>query len=122
MQTNEHGSHSLPPGFEALEAFVAEWALPDSHARMAKRQGGKIADIRRFYDAVLPLGDSALAHLRNFHLGELPEPEERLLKLMLSLAEIGPAVEWYNDPMVYDGYDVHKVRYIRTIPDNAAQV
>ena len=65
-------SAALPPGFEALEAFVGEWVL-----------------------------------------GELPPAEERLPKLMLSLAEVGPAVEWFGDPMVYDGFNVHKIRYTR---------
>ncbi len=115
-------SHTLPAGFEALEAFVADWVLPDSHARMTKRQTSTIEHIRQFYDAILPLAGAALDHLRNFQLGALPEAEERLLKLTLSLAEVGPAVEWFNDPMVYDGFDVHKIKYTRTIPDNVAQV
>jgi hypothetical protein len=123
MTARDHAmeNSSLPSGFEALEPFVADWVLPDSIARMTKRQASSIEDIRRFYDAILPLADTALAHLRDFQLGELPPREERLLKLMLSLAEVGPAVEWFGDPMVYDGFDVHKVRYTRILPDTAAQ-
>ena len=111
----------LPPGYEAIEPFVADWVLPDAVARMAKRQSSQMQDIRRFYDAMLPLGEQALNYLRGFQLGSLPPPAERLLKLMLALAEIAPAVEWYNDARVYDGFDVGRIHYIRQIPDTAAQ-
>lgn len=111
----------LPPGFEAAEPFAAQWVLPDAAARMAKRQASRIEDLRQFYDAMLPLGEAALAYLRGFELGSVPDDVERLLKLMLALAEVAPAVEWYNDPRVYDGFPVERIRYIRQIPDTAAQ-
>jgi hypothetical protein len=111
----------LPKGFDAAEPFAADWVLPDAAARMAKRQASKIEDLKRFYDTMLPLGEAALAHLRDFELGAVPEDSERLLKLMLALAEVAPAVEWYNDPRVYDGFPVERIRYLRQIPDAAAQ-
>jgi hypothetical protein len=114
-------SASLPSGFESLEPFVADWVLPDAVARMTKRQSSNMQDIRRFYDAMLPFGEKALDYLRGFQLGSLPPEAERLLKLMLALAEIAPAVEWYNDARVYDGFDVGRIRYLRQIADTAAQ-
>jgi hypothetical protein len=114
-------SRQLPAGFEALEPFVADWALADAVARMAKRQASGIGEIRRFYEAMLPLGEAALAQLRQFELGALPGESETLLKLMLSLAEVAPAVEWYGDPRVYDGFPIERIRYRRLIPDAAAQ-
>ena len=114
-------STSLPAGFETAEPFVADWVLPDAAARMAKRQASSMEDIRALYDTMLGLGEAALAHLRQFELGALPEPEERLLKLMLALAEVAPAIEWYDDPRVYDGFPVERIRYLRQIPDTAAQ-
>jgi hypothetical protein len=114
-------SSALPEGFESLQPFVADWVLPDAVARLAKRQSSNIEDIRRFYDAMLPLGERALDYLRQFQLGSLPPEAQRLLKLMLSLAEIGPAIEWYNDARVYDGFDVARIRYHKQIPDTAAQ-
>ena len=113
---------SLPQGFEALEHFVPDWVLPDAVARMSKRQSSTIEDIKPFYSAMLPLGAAALDHLRQFPLGQLPAPEERLLKLMLCLAEIAPAIEWYNQPRVIDGFPVERIRYLRQIPDCAAQI
>jgi hypothetical protein len=112
---------SLPEGFEALAPFVADWALGDAAGRMAKRQASTIEEIRCFYDAMLPLGEKALEHLRQFQLGALPLESERLLKLMLALAEVAPAVEWYEDPRVYDGFPIERIRYRRLISDAAAQ-
>ena len=80
---------SLPAGFESLGPFVAAWVLPDAAARMAKRQSSTYEEIHGFYRAVIPLGEKALDYLRGFQLGSLPPEGERLLKLMLSLAEIG---------------------------------
>ncbi len=111
----------LPPGFETLEAFVPEWVLADTVARMEKRQSTSIDRIREFYDAMLPLGGRALDYLRDFQLGALPPEAERLLKLMLSLAEVAPAVEWYGQPMVVDGFPVSRIRYLRQVADTAAQ-
>lgn len=111
----------LPAGFEILEPFVSTWVLPDAAARMAKRQSSNIEDIRHFYETILPLGEKALAYLREFELGSLPPEGERLLRLMLALAEVAPAVEWYGDPKVYDGFPISRTRYLRQIPDTAAQ-
>ncbi|MET0587265.1 MAG: hypothetical protein ABWZ75_01985 [Novosphingobium sp.] len=111
----------LPAGFEAAEPFVADWVLPDAAARMAKRQASGIEELRALYDTMLPLGEAALAHLREFELGSVPDDAERLLKLMLALAEVAPAVEWYNDPRVYDGFPVERIRFLRQIHDTAAQ-
>jgi hypothetical protein len=111
----------LPGGFEALEPFVADWALADAVARMTKRQTSGMDEIRGFYDAMLPRGEEALIYLRQFQLGELPPQAEQLLKLMLSLAEVAPAVEWYGDPRVFDGFPIERIRYKRLIPDAAAQ-
>ena len=41
---------------------------------------------------------------------------------MLALAEVAPAVEWYDDPRVFDGFPVERISYLRQISDTAAQV
>jgi hypothetical protein len=112
----------LPEGFGDLEGFVPDWVHPDAVSRMAKRQASEIAELRVFYDGMLPRGEAALAFLRDYELGELPFEVENLLRLMLMLAEVAPAVEWYDDPRVYDGFPVERLRFLRQIPDTAAQV
>ena len=114
-------SSLLPAEFSSLEPLVADWVLPDAVARITKRQSSTMDEIRAFYDAMLPFGERALDYLREYQLGALPPDAERLLKLMLSLAEVGPAVEWYNDPKVHDGFPIGRIRYLRQIPDAAAQ-
>lgn len=111
----------LPDGFAALECWVGTWVLPDAQARMAQRQASTIEELKSFYAAMLPMGEAALAWLREYDLGALPPEGERLLKLMLALAEVAPAVEWYNDPRVYDGFPVERIRYMRQISDCGAQ-
>jgi hypothetical protein len=89
---------SLPAGFEDLEKFVADWALPRELQRMNKRCASSIEAIRAFYDAMIARVEAALDHLDKFDLGSLPEPERRLFYLTLSLVEVGNAVEFYKRP------------------------
>lgn len=112
----------LPAGFETAQPFVATWVLADAAARMAQRQASTIDELRLFYEAMLPLGEAALGHLRQFQLGEVPADAERLLKLMLALAEVAPAVEWYGQPRVTDGFPIERIRYVRQISDTAGQL
>lgn len=115
-------AHALPDGFADIEPFVGIWVLPDAAARMAKRQGSRIEELRRFYDAMLPQGAAALAYLKHYEMGALPDEAARLLKLMLALAEVAPAVEWYDDPRVFDGFPIERIRHLRQISDTAAQL
>ena len=111
----------LPKGFEGLEPLVANWVLDDTLARIEKRRTSSIEYIREFYDAMLPMAEKALEYLQGYALGDLPPEGERLLKLMLSLAEVAPAVEWYNSPDVYDGFDLTRLRFPVQMDDTAAQ-
>jgi len=111
----------LPAGFEALAAFVPDWVLPDMPARMARRRDSTIEELRLFYTSIVPLGDAALDHLRGFPLGQLPPDSANLLGLMLSLAEIGPAVEWYDSPQVTDSFSTTRVQVLRVLSDTAGQ-
>lgn len=113
---------TLPSGFQSLEDFVPAWVLPDQAARSDKRQSSAMAEIRAFYDAMLPVAEAAVDYLRGHKLGALPPEGERLLKLMLSLAEIAPAVEWYDDPKVYDGFDMGRVKLTHQVSDLAPQL
>lgn len=114
--------HTLPEGFADLERFVPEWVHPDAEHRLAKRLSSDMEAIRVVYAAMLERGEAVLAWLRNYELGALPPEGERLLRLMLMLAEVAPAVEWYGDPRVYDGFPVERLRYLRQIPDTAPQL
>lgn len=111
----------LPAGFAALDPWVADWVLPDSTARMEKRLTTPLRDIRAFYAALLPHAPAALAYLAERQLGALTAADERLLKLMLSLAEMGPAIEWYGSGSYPDPFDPRRFPLVVSLPDNAAQ-
>ena len=111
----------LPQAFSELEVFCEQWCLESSQARNAARIISSMHDIRDFYDVATLHAESALGHLSALQLGELPEEDGNLLRLMLSLAEIGPAVEWFNQPRVRDGCDESHFPLVIAIPDLEAQ-
>lgn len=88
----------LPAGFEDLEKFVVDWALPLELQRMSKRCASSIEAIRGFYDVMIARVEAALDHLDQFDLDAMPEPEKRLFYLTQSLVEVGNAVEFYRRP------------------------
>ncbi|MEM7543884.1 MAG: hypothetical protein AAF384_20195 [Pseudomonadota bacterium] len=111
----------VPEEFSALEPFIDEWVLADSTARAEKRRTSAYEDIKAFYDIALALAPTALAYLSQFQLGDLDEAQENLLKLLLALAEIGPAVEWFGQNAVVDGFPEHRFALVEQLADTAAQ-
>ena len=83
----------LPPGFESLEPFAADWAVAGAANRAERRHEGSAADRAAFYEAAKARLAEALAYLDNKPLKHLDEKEQRLMNLMLSLAHISIAVE-----------------------------
>lgn len=104
-----HSSESpyieLPASFADLQAFVPHWAKASETARNIQRHAASMDDIVTFKNAMLARFDDLLAHLNSFDLAALEAPQEVLLQLLLSLAEIAPAVESYGQPEVIDGFD-----------------
>jgi hypothetical protein len=96
--------HQLPIQFVALEPFLS-WALATEHERTTRRQMVGMAAIRDFYAAMLPRLDEILTFLEGFAPDEAPAAVNRLFLLSLSLAEVAPAIENFNQPSVIDGYD-----------------
>ena len=91
----------LPEGFEALESWVAEWALSTQNRRWDKRLASTREEITAFYEALLPDLERILEHVDTFPFGELPAPSARLFDLAMMHAEIAPNVELYGgDPNV----------------------
>jgi len=99
----------LPEGFKDLERFAA-WALPSEGERSEKRISSKMEAISEFYAAMHGRMNAILAYLSRHQVNDMPEDAKQLLYLALSLAEIAPAVEWYNQPTVIDGFDRRRYR------------
>ena len=97
----------LPAGFEDLEPCIG-WALPGELSRGRKRASSGMGEIRAFYEAMLPRMGDVLDYLNTLPLNALSPEAERLMNMSLSLAEIGPAVEFYGEPSVIDGFPVER--------------
>ena len=100
-------NRQLPAQFADLEPYDG-WALPDEMSRGRKRASSPMGDIRAFYDAMLPRMEEVLGYLNAYPLNELSPQAERLMNMVLSLAEIGPAAEFYGEPEVIDGFPAQR--------------
>jgi hypothetical protein len=87
----------LPAGFEALEPFVAGWAISGSAARAARRSDSTAAEREAFYAAAKDLVAPGLAYLDGKKLEEFDAKDQRLMDLLLSLAHVSLAVEALGD-------------------------
>lgn len=97
---------SLPAGFEALTPFTA-WALATETQRNQARVRARFEDITAFADAILPMVPQITAYLdAKAETGGHDEVDLKLFHMLLSLAEVAPAIESYNpQATVVDGYD-----------------
>jgi len=99
---------SLPAEFADLAPFI-DWALESERERNAKRYASEMIEIRRFHDAVVARAEAAIAYLDRKRLENLDKADRTLLNLLLSLAEIAPAVTFYDSPQVTGGVDPKRV-------------
>jgi hypothetical protein len=99
-------SYTLPAGFDSLEPFLQKWALPTQDERQSTRLNASTAELKAFYDGMLPMMPAALEHVDTFELGKIAQASKPLYWLMLSMAEIAPHVELYRgDPKVPHSFD-----------------
>jgi hypothetical protein len=96
-----------PPGFEDLE-HLSDWSLPTERERALKRFNAEQPELESLYYAVHERLAEIVKHLDQYPLTELPPDSARLMLLLLSLAEIAPAIEFYKQPRVYDGFDLNR--------------
>jgi hypothetical protein len=95
----------LPEGFAELNRFIETWALATETGRNAQRHTVGMPAILEFKDAMLPRVDELVAWLNQYRLDSLPDDAKTAMYLLLSFAEVAPAVEFYQQPNVIDGYD-----------------
>ncbi|AZI35532.1 hypothetical protein NT2_07_01940 [Caenibius tardaugens NBRC 16725] len=103
---------SLPPEFADLAPFL-DWALATADERYAYRRNASRAELKAFYDAILPRTEAILALVDQYPLGALPEELHPLYHLVLSLAEVAPHIELYGGaPGVPYAFD--ETRFVAT--------
>lgn len=83
----------LPQGYEALEPFVAHWAVAGSAERACLRADSTAEEREAFFAAAAPLMEGALDLLDRRPLADHDAREQRLMQLMLALAHVAMAVE-----------------------------
>lgn len=88
---------ALPAGYEALEGFVADWAISDLVGRAQRRDKSTPEARQAFYQAIKDVAPAALAELDKKPLEALDAAEQRLLALLLSYAHVALAVEVLKD-------------------------
>ena len=106
----------LPAEFEDLAPFV-DWALESERERNAKRYASDISEIRRFHEVMVARAEAAIAYLDGKGPGHLDQAHRTLLNMLLSLAEVAPAVTFYDSPQVAGGVDPNRV-----VPDGKADL
>lgn len=82
--------------FASLEPFMADWALATENERRAKRKASTKAELKSFYDAMLPHMEKLLDLADEYPLGKMAPEVERLFFMALSLAEVAPHIELYG--------------------------
>ena len=100
---------ALPDEFQDLAPWL-DWALEPERARTEKREASSMAEIRAFYDAVLPRLEEMIRHLEGFYDRDTPASQHRLYLISLSLVEVANLVELYKrreaveacDPLRYE--------------------
>lgn len=93
--------HVLPQGFEDLAGFVPYWAGETNDIRWDRRARAPMAEIERFYTAMLGRAEDALRYLERFPLDRMPDDATRLLRLLLALVHASMAVEFHHQPRAH---------------------
>lgn len=100
----------LPEAFADLEPWTA-WCLPTETQRNTRRVALPFEEISAFAEAVLPRVEAICAHIDANGAAEGPHDPEtlNLFHLLLSLAEVAPAIESYDpEVVVVDGYETRR--------------
>ena len=112
-------SRKLPEAFADLAPFVAEWALASERERFDKLHAVTIAQLRVFYDAMLPRLPQVLQHLDQYRISELPQEERTLFDLAMTFAETAHPIDLkWNDVDFPDAYPWQKFEF-RTVSAGA---
>ena len=93
----------LPAEFARLESW-SDWCLPTETERNRRRVSLGFAEINAFAEAMLPEVEAICAWV-DAH-GTADAATLNLFHMLLSLAEVAPAIESYDpEVVVVDGYD-----------------
>ncbi|MEV4235734.1 hypothetical protein ACIBJI_15775 [Nocardia sp. NPDC050408] len=96
-------SETLLPGeFADLEPYAALWCLPTETKRYRRRLDSSMDDMQRFYDAITPRAEDALAYCDKFTIDDIPEDAKNLMYLLYSMIQVSFPVEVWRQPRIPD--------------------
>lgn len=101
---NINRSVVLPEQFASLNDY-SQWALTTETLRTTMRHRASMEEIKSFSEAMLQQLDAALAYVDSFGDEVLPSSAQALMSMVLSLAEVAPAIEFYGQQAVIDGFE-----------------
>ncbi|MAC79142.1 MAG: hypothetical protein CML66_13880 [Rhodobacteraceae bacterium] len=100
----------LPPEFADLEPWT-KWALATETARNELRVTSPFEEIAAYAEAILPHVEAICAYVDGHQAedGSFDPQTLALYHMLLSLAEVAPAIESYDpDVIVTDGYETKR--------------
>ena len=107
----------LPEAFCDLEQFVDQWALDDANARHCARLDSHADERKQFFAALGPRAAEVLDYLDAKPLDAFTEAEENLMRLMLSLAQVGMAEEIQRDQEAFHAQYARFITINRAVSD-----
>lgn len=111
----------LPRGFEALNSYVADWAIEGADNRHRRRIHSSKAEREAFFEAVKEVLPAALEHLDSKPLAAHDTAEKRLLNLLLTFAHVALAVEVQGDDEAKHAIGAGRITITRAMADREPQ-
>lgn len=97
-----------PAATRIVEKCAAQWGLPTTAERVAKRTASSMDEIRTFYDAMLPCMEEILEYLNQFPVDALPEDAKPVARTALAMCEVDNPVRWKSVTLP-SGFDVQSM-------------
>ena len=109
----------LPAEFADLEDLAADgWCLATETERNHKRHASSAEVLRDFYNRVSPRLEAVIEYLNERPLEALEEPDQKLMCLLLSMAEVTFAVEKFGgDESTYTGLPSERFVAVHDVAD-----
>jgi hypothetical protein len=85
--------HSLPPGFEKLAAWTAEWMLADHMERQLKRGASTLDQVKAFYDAMFPEMERIMTYLKTVPMEAPSQADKNLYRLAATFFEMSHPID-----------------------------
>lgn len=110
-------SAALPAGFEALQPYVAAWAVAGTAERIRRRLDSTEAERSAFFEAMQGRAAEALELLDRKPLAQLDAQERTLMDLLLGFAHVALAVEIQGEAEAEQAQARRHMKFIQSSAD-----